>query len=248
MTLAAFTPCLPLSLMSLATTAPSPHPHPHPHHRHRQHLMTILVPSLLVILADINENAQSTSSSSPLPHLSISSSPMGEVSSRGTSQRRNAGLKRSSQSFSTRDLPSNYGGGGGGPGAPGGPPSPQPILHNLDDDSRTIALQMSLKCADLGHWSSERSVHRKWVSSLEEEFFRQGDCELQAGLPISPLMDRTKGGVTTSQSGFYSIVLQPQLQAMCSVFPGCTPLFEAAKDNLAMWAEEMGTPSRPTSG
>ena len=126
--------------------------------------------------------------------------------------------------------------------AAGASPPPQPVLANLDDEARTIALQMSLKCADLGHWSSEWPVHRKWVQSLEEEFFRQGDSEQEAGIPISPLMDRSKGGVTTSQAGFFSIVLQPQMQAMCSVFPGCSPLFDAAKDNLAMWAEEMNPP------
>ena len=116
------------------------------------------------------------------------------------------------------------------------------VLSNLDDEARTVALQMALKCADIGHWASDCPVHRKWVQSLEEEFFRQGDCEHEAGIPISPLMDRSKGGVTTSQRGFFSFVVQPQMQAMCSVFPGCTPVFDAAKDNLAMWAGEMGAP------
>ena len=147
-----------------------------------------------------------------------------------------------SASFTAKDRLSFF---GGGTTAQSGANAIQPTLLNLDDEARTIALQMSLKCADLGHWSSERSVHRQWVQSLEEEFFRQGDSESLAGLPISPLMDRSKGGVTTSQGGFYSIVLQPQLQAMCSVFPGCTPLFDAAKDNLAMWAEEM-SPTPPS--
>ena len=33
------------------------------------------------------------------------------------------------------------------------------------------------------------------------QFFAQGDRELEAGLPISPLMDRTKEGITKSQPG-----------------------------------------------
>lgn len=30
-------------------------------------------------------------------------------------------------------------------------------------------LQMSLKCADLGHLASPKEVHKRWVKKLEEE-------------------------------------------------------------------------------
>ena len=42
-----------------------------------------------------------------------------------------------------------------------------------------------------------------------QEMFRQGDRERALGQPISPLMDRTKGGVTKSQTGFFNIVALP---------------------------------------
>ena len=60
---------------------------------------------------------------------------------------------------------------------------------------------MALKCADLGHLASPQRVHRKWVHLLEEEMFRQGDLEKARGYPVSPLMDRDKGGITKSQPG-----------------------------------------------
>ena len=60
---------------------------------------------------------------------------------------------------------------------------------------------MALKCADLGHLASAESVHLKWVGLLEEEMFRQGDKEKARGYPVSPLMDRTKTGITRSQPG-----------------------------------------------
>jgi hypothetical protein len=37
------------------------------------------------------------------------------------------------------------------------------------------------------------------VNQLEEEFFRQGDVERQSSMPISPLFDRAKQGITKSQ-------------------------------------------------
>ena len=43
-------------------------------------------------------------------------------------------------------------------------------------------------------------LHR-WVHRLEAEFFVQGDLEREAMLPVSPLMDRTKAGITRSQPG-----------------------------------------------
>ena len=61
--------------------------------------------------------------------------------------------------------------------------------------------QLAIKCADISALSAARSVHSEWVDRLEEEFFRQGDREGVAGLPISPLMDRTKGGVSKAQPG-----------------------------------------------
>ena len=71
---------------------------------------------------------------------------------------------------------------------------PTPHLYAL-----TLCLQLALKCADLGHLSSPRVVHKKWVQYLEEEFFRQGDSEKKNQLAVSPLMDREKNGITKSQ-------------------------------------------------
>ena len=36
---------------------------------------------------------------------------------------------------------------------------------------------------------------------MEEEMFQQGDLEKERGYPVSPLMDRDKGGITKSQPG-----------------------------------------------
>lgn len=60
-------------------------------------------------------------------------------------------------------------------------------------------LQMALKCADLGHLAAPWAVHQRWVAGLEEELFRQGDNEKQLHMLVSPLMDRSKGGITKSQ-------------------------------------------------
>ena len=43
------------------------------------------------------------------------------------------------------------------------------------------------------------------------QFFLQGDLERQKGLPISPLFDRERQGITKSQVGFFDIVGEQSL-------------------------------------
>ena len=77
----------------------------------------------------------------------------------------------------------------------------------------------------------------RWLERLEEELFRQGDRERAAGLPISPLFDRTKQGVSKSQVGFYDFVVLPLLHACNAAFPGTQPMLGCALDNYYMWKD-----------
>ncbi|KAJ9519215.1 hypothetical protein QJQ45_017879 [Haematococcus lacustris] len=100
-----------------------------------------------------------------------------------------------------------------------------------DDAEKLLCLQLALKASDLGHVCEGHEVHLQWVSCLEEEFFKQGDREKAAGLPVSPLFDRDRPGITRSQVGFFEIVVLPLYRAFAAAFPGAFPLLHAAKDN-----------------
>lgn len=50
--------------------------------------------------------------------------------------------------------------------------------------------------------------------------FRQGDREKSLGQPVSPLMDRARGGVTKSQAGFFNIVARPIYTVSGGMQPG----------------------------
>jgi cAMP-specific phosphodiesterase 4 len=101
-------------------------------------------------------------------------------------------------------------------------------------------VQVAFKCADLGHIAESREVHLRWVAALEEEFFRQGDAERAKGLPISPLFDRTKPGITKSQIGFFDVVALPLFGAFAEAFPGAERFLVAARDNLKYWRAQRG--------
>eukprot|EP00195_Chlamydomonas_chlamydogama_P005551 CAMPEP_0202896684 /NCGR_PEP_ID=MMETSP1392-20130828/5636_1 /ASSEMBLY_ACC=CAM_ASM_000868 /TAXON_ID=225041 /ORGANISM="Chlamydomonas chlamydogama, Strain SAG 11-48b" /LENGTH=2072 /DNA_ID=CAMNT_0049582125 /DNA_START=504 /DNA_END=6722 /DNA_ORIENTATION=+ len=107
----------------------------------------------------------------------------------------------------------------------------------LNEETAMLAMKIAFKCADLGHLTSSLEVHSKWVAGLEEEMFRQGDRERAAGLPVSPLMDRNRAGVTKSQTGFFNVVALPLFKAFTSIFPGATPLLTAMQDNYQHWSE-----------
>jgi len=107
----------------------------------------------------------------------------------------------------------------------------------LTHDHVLLALQMSIKMADLGHVLADPHVHLNWVNCLEEEYFRQGDKEKVVFGPgsTSPLMDRASPGITASQCGFFAIVAVPLYEDFVGVFPGAAPAVELLHINYEMW-------------
>lgn len=78
--------------------------------------------------------------------------------------------------------------------------------------------------------------HYRWVTQLEEEFFRQGDVERQNGMAISPLFDRSKQGITKSQVGFFDIVIIPLFHTFGKVFSNSRPLLTYVMRNYRYWS------------
>eukprot|EP00238_Polyblepharides_amylifera_P013074 CAMPEP_0196598620 /NCGR_PEP_ID=MMETSP1081-20130531/94420_1 /TAXON_ID=36882 /ORGANISM="Pyramimonas amylifera, Strain CCMP720" /LENGTH=291 /DNA_ID=CAMNT_0041924333 /DNA_START=46 /DNA_END=919 /DNA_ORIENTATION=+ len=60
---------------------------------------------------------------------------------------------------------------------------------SLSPQETRLLLKLALKCADIGHVTVAHDMHTLWVRSLQEEFYRQGDCERTAKIPISFLCD-----------------------------------------------------------
>ncbi|PNW82682.1 hypothetical protein CHLRE_06g289400v5 [Chlamydomonas reinhardtii] len=157
---------------------------------------------------------------------------------------------------SGRNLMANGGGGGGAGGAAVTPSERSATLlehmtapRPKDDMERMLGLQVAMKAADLGHLGEELEVHKRWLAGLEEEFFNQGDREKELGIPISPLFDRAKQGVSKSQVGFYDFVALPLVHALTSAFPGSKPLMKCFARNYAHWKSvEAAAAAAPTAG
>lgn len=105
-------------------------------------------------------------------------------------------------------------------------------------EESTLALQIALKCADLGHLALNWKAHIEWVGRLEAEFFVQGDREKALGFDnVSFLMDRDKPGVTQSQVGFFQGVALPLYETLVRAFPAAMPMLAAVRVNHRLWGE-----------
>ncbi|KAG2441900.1 hypothetical protein HXX76_003506 [Chlamydomonas incerta] len=117
----------------------------------------------------------------------------------------------------------------------GGSPDTMAPPKPLDDTERSLSLQVALKCADISNLGRELECYKRWVALLEEEMFLQGDKERELGISISPLCDRTKVGVSKSQTGFFDFVALPLVHAMSSAFPGAARMKRFFLDNYNYW-------------
>ena len=80
----------------------------------------------------------------------------------------------------------------------------------LEDESfKMLALQLTLKCADLGHGAKKLEIHKEWTELITKEFFKQGDTERELGMTVGIMFDREKVIVSHSQIGFLNFLVKP---------------------------------------
>ncbi|KAI0209156.1 High affinity cAMP-specific 3',5'-cyclic phosphodiesterase 7A [Lamellibrachia satsuma] len=76
-------------------------------------------------------------------------------------------------------------------------------------EHRHFMMQIALKCADICNPCRPWEVSRRWSQHVCDEFFKQGDCERQLQLPVTPLCDRYGTSIAKIQSGFMQYVVRP---------------------------------------
>jgi len=89
---------------------------------------------------------------------------------------------------------------------------------------RMMLIQAFVHMADLGHCARPWDIHKHLVAGLEVEFFSQGDRERELGLPVMPLMDRTRDNLASAQDFFLGQLVLPLL----------TPYVDFLEETLAI--------------
>ncbi|XP_069839163.1 dual specificity calcium/calmodulin-dependent 3',5'-cyclic nucleotide phosphodiesterase 1A [Dendropsophus ebraccatus] len=82
-------------------------------------------------------------------------------------------------------------------------------LQQPEGIDKSKAMSLILHAADISHPAKTWDMHQRWTDLLMEEFFRQGDKEVELGLPFSPLCDRKSTLVAQSQIGFIDFIVEP---------------------------------------
>jgi hypothetical protein len=108
-------------------------------------------------------------------------------------------------------------------------------IEMLEDNTSRLVQQMIVKVADLSHTAAPTEEHRRWVSLLQEEHWRQGDVERELGMRVSHMMNRHGGGITDSQMGFFEIIVLPTFEVFSSCFEGARTLYHRVQSNYEYW-------------
>ncbi|XP_077392695.1 dual specificity calcium/calmodulin-dependent 3',5'-cyclic nucleotide phosphodiesterase 1C [Festucalex cinctus] len=88
------------------------------------------------------------------------------------------------------------------------------VLAQSDTVDKVKVLSLMLHAADISHPAKTWPLHYRWTHSLMEEFFRQGDKEVELGLPFSPLCDRKATMIAQSQIGFIDFIVEPTFSVL----------------------------------
>lgn len=67
-------------------------------------------------------------------------------------------------------------------------------------------------------------------------------------MPVSPLFDRGRAGITKSQVGFFDVVAVPLYSALAKVFPGARPLLVHLLRNYRYWVDASQQQHAPGGG
>ncbi|CBZ54191.1 putative cGMP-inhibited 3',5'-cyclic phosphodiesterase [Neospora caninum Liverpool] len=87
---------------------------------------------------------------------------------------------------------------------------------STNEEDRWMMKKLCIKIGDIGHAALEWDQHYKWSMRVTEEFLLQGDAELKAGLPVSPLCDRKAPEIEfhKSQSSFINYLVVPLINEL----------------------------------
>ncbi|XP_021363584.1 cGMP-inhibited 3',5'-cyclic phosphodiesterase A-like isoform X4 [Mizuhopecten yessoensis] len=90
------------------------------------------------------------------------------------------------------------------------------------ETERLLVMQMVIKLADINGPAKTKHLHRQWTYRIAEEFYEQGDEEVNLGMPISPYMDRKMPQLAKLQQTFINHLVAPLCNAMVTggLLPG----------------------------
>ncbi|ORZ00095.1 hypothetical protein BCR42DRAFT_457417 [Absidia repens] len=99
-----------------------------------------------------------------------------------------------------------------------------------------------LHAADISNTVRPWPISKQWSDLIVQEFFQQGDAEKQAGLAISPGMDRDASHQATISLKFGDFVVRPYFEALAGVLPKSRVFLTTLAENRMEWMQLKDSP------
>lgn len=106
-------------------------------------------------------------------------------------------------------------------------------------DTKQEVLNFTLHAADLSHNVKDFQLTQKWTYLLMNEFWKQGDCEKEEGLPVSFNCDRVTANIPDGQKGFLTNIIIPTFQLLTQIFPNINHFVVNARENYSQWENKI---------
>eukprot|EP01064_Diplonema_japonicum_P031958 TRINITY_DN5890_c0_g1_i1.p1 TRINITY_DN5890_c0_g1~~TRINITY_DN5890_c0_g1_i1.p1 ORF type:complete len:625 (+),score=58.05 TRINITY_DN5890_c0_g1_i1:100-1974(+) len=120
---------------------------------------------------------------------------------------------------------------------------------NRRDDLR-LCLSMAVKTADISNCSRPLHLYAQWADRIAEEFYIQGDAELNLFVPVSPFMDRGRHATDfpNGQISFINYIVSPLFELMSEFLPELSFANEYCSSNRAYWSKMLQDARAPVAG
>ncbi|KAJ8660920.1 hypothetical protein O0I10_003142 [Lichtheimia ornata] len=105
----------------------------------------------------------------------------------------------------------------------------------LSCKQRLSLCRILLHAADISNTVRPWPISKQWSDLIVQEFFRQGDAEKVAGLPVSPGMDRDHSTQPDISLKFGDYVVKPYFEALTGFLPMARSFLVTLADNKNEW-------------
>ncbi|CEI87824.1 hypothetical protein RMCBS344292_02232 [Rhizopus microsporus] len=110
-----------------------------------------------------------------------------------------------------------------------------PMIHTWEERDRVSFAKILLHAADISNTVRIWPISKQWSDLIVQEFFRQGDAEKLAGLPVSPGMDRDFATQASISLKFGDFIVKPYFEALCAILPKASIWIETLEENRLEW-------------
>ncbi|KAG0164915.1 hypothetical protein DFQ30_009227 [Apophysomyces sp. BC1015] len=107
----------------------------------------------------------------------------------------------------------------------------------LEPQHRHSLCRILLHAADISNTVRPWPISKQWSDLIVQEFFRQGNAEKSAGLPVSPGMDQDETDQPTISLKFGDFVVKPYFEALAAILPPARSFLDTLAENRSEWQQ-----------